>query len=259
MNNEQIKEKLLQIYPSELDFTVTMTEKKSNRVNGFYRPATQEIFLHNKNFKNDNLMMFTAIHEFAHHVQHENGCSTAKAHNNDFWNTFYTFIDKAEKLGIYTRNRSDSVEKKVEELHDIQKQIIELQKKQAQLLSELQTECEENGDRYEDVIEHDLQISMKKAQEIFNVKAFEEDVSEEMSKTVCSAKSAETRQKVIEAIKNGATIYQAKSIVKSGNKKKDSESEEELLKERRRLEYTVVRLNTRIDEIDDILGSKESA
>ena len=53
MDNARIKEILLDIAPTELDFTVTQTGKESKRVNGFYMPDTHEIFLHNKNFKND--------------------------------------------------------------------------------------------------------------------------------------------------------------------------------------------------------------
>ena len=46
MDNEKIKEMLLDIAPTDLEFSVTQTGKESKRVNGFYMPDTHEIFLH---------------------------------------------------------------------------------------------------------------------------------------------------------------------------------------------------------------------
>ena len=71
MDNEQIKQMLLQIEDSKLDFTVTMTGKESTRVNGLYKPETREILLHNKNFKSDMQLIYTAIHEYTHHLLNE--------------------------------------------------------------------------------------------------------------------------------------------------------------------------------------------
>ena len=71
MENEDIKSKLLQIENTEIDFTVTQTGKESVRVNGLYKPDTHEILLHNKNFSDDNQLMYTAVHEYAHHIETE--------------------------------------------------------------------------------------------------------------------------------------------------------------------------------------------
>ena len=96
MTNEKIKNKLTKLYDCKEDFTVTMSGKASNRVNGLYKPATHEIILHNKNFKNDNQLIYTAVHEFTHHVlTTEKGVKTTKAHSGAFWATFYDFLDKA--------------------------------------------------------------------------------------------------------------------------------------------------------------------
>ena len=71
MDNESIKNMLLDIQPSKLEFTVTMTGKESSRVNGLYKPETREILLHNKNFKTENELVYTAIHEYTHHLINE--------------------------------------------------------------------------------------------------------------------------------------------------------------------------------------------
>ena len=68
MNNDQIKEILLSIEETDIDFTVTMSGKESKKVNGLYKPDNHEIILHNLNFKSDNQLIYTAIHEYTHHL-----------------------------------------------------------------------------------------------------------------------------------------------------------------------------------------------
>jgi hypothetical protein len=43
------------------------------KVNGFINLGTAEIRLHNKNFTQDNQLLYTAIHEYAHHLRVESG------------------------------------------------------------------------------------------------------------------------------------------------------------------------------------------
>jgi len=48
MDNAKIKELLLDIQDTKLDFTVIQSGKESRRVNGLYKPDTHEIIFHNK-------------------------------------------------------------------------------------------------------------------------------------------------------------------------------------------------------------------
>ena len=82
MNQDQVKEKLLAIEDAPLEFSVIFSGKRSKKVNGLYKPDTREILIHNKNFQGgsggekaqgatataDNLLIYTAIHEYAHHL-----------------------------------------------------------------------------------------------------------------------------------------------------------------------------------------------
>ena len=45
MTNEHIKEMLLELEKTDIDFTVTMTGKESKKVNGLYKPTTHEILI----------------------------------------------------------------------------------------------------------------------------------------------------------------------------------------------------------------------
>ena len=110
MTNERIKEILLDLESCEIDFTVTQTGKESKRVNGFYKPDTHEIFIHNLNLKTDNMLVYTAIHEYTHHLvtieKQKNdpsyGCA-CKVHTQDFWARFGGLLKIAEEKGIKNR------------------------------------------------------------------------------------------------------------------------------------------------------------
>ena len=261
MTNEQIKHNLKKLYDCKSDFSVTQTGKKSGRVNGLYKPLTHEIILHNLNFKTDNALMFTAIHEFTHHIlDAEKVIKSARAHNNTFWNTFYSLIDKAVSLGLYSRERSMDVAEKTAEIGAVQKQIIELQKKQGKLLNELHKACNENGDRFEDVLEHDLQISRAKSRQLQQMSAIDSTVSDEMTKVIVSAKDELMRNAAKQAAADGATVEQVKAIVKDKAKSTKPandglDSPSSLIREKKRLEATIERCQDRITNIDEQLLS----
>ena len=109
MDNARIKEILLDIKESELDFTVTQTGKESKRVNGLYKPDTHEILLHNLNFKTETELIYTAVHEYTHHIITEETLAVspsgyipnAKVHTQKFWATFGELLEAAEAKGYY--------------------------------------------------------------------------------------------------------------------------------------------------------------
>ena len=60
MNQDRVKEILLETADTELEFSVVFTGKSSKKVNGLYKPDTHEIILHNKNFANDNELIYSS-------------------------------------------------------------------------------------------------------------------------------------------------------------------------------------------------------
>jgi len=258
MTNEFIKDILKKLYDCKIDFTVIQSGKKSNKVNGLYKPATNEIVLHNRNFKSDNALMFTAIHELTHHIQLENGYLSTKSHNGAFWNTFYSLVDKAETMGIYSRTRSEPVSNKSKEISAVQKQIADLQKKQGELLMELFKECEEQGDRYEDVVEHDLQISKAKARELSTLAILNFPLSDELEKAIDLGKDPERKDSARFAAIKGATIAQVKAIAKGVESlavPKDDELDAtgRLVLEKKRLTAAINVAQAKIKQIDETL------
>ena len=109
MTNERIKEILLEIQPCDIEFSVIQTGKESKRVNGFYKPDTHEIFIHNLNLKSDNMLVYTAIHEYTHHLvtveklaqnPAANCAGGCKVHTQEFWAKFGDLLAVAEQKGF---------------------------------------------------------------------------------------------------------------------------------------------------------------
>ncbi|MCL2154212.1 MAG: hypothetical protein FWH53_00970 [Leptospirales bacterium] len=103
MNQDQVKQKLLQLEKVDVDFTVIFSGKRSKKVDGLYYPDRREMIIHNHNFSDDNQLMYTAIHEYAHHLQFakSNAPVNARSHSVDFWNIFHSLLFKAEKIDVY--------------------------------------------------------------------------------------------------------------------------------------------------------------
>ena len=118
MNQDKIKEILMDIQPSELEFTITFTGKESKKVNGLYKPETCEILLHNKNFNADNQLIYTAIHEYTHHLINEEKLEESgglkpsynRVHTNEFWAKFHGLLEIAEQKGYYVIGLENSPE-----------------------------------------------------------------------------------------------------------------------------------------------------
>lgn len=256
MTNKQIEEKLKKLFPCKTEFSVVQTGKHSSRVNSLYKPATREIVLHNMNFKTENELIYTAVHELTHHIlTTEKGVKTAKCHSGIFWSTFYDLLDSAIKRGFYSRTRSEETQKLVEEAKQIQKELAELQRKLGDVISKIYIACKDQGDRYEDVIEHDLQMTRNKARELVLMNGGKN--SDELSKIVNSAKGVEAKAAAQNAIDNGKTVEQVKAIAKKKAKAVDDdlESPEQLRREEKRLEHTIERLSDRLVQVQETLKS----
>lgn len=103
MNQDQVKELLLGLKSDVPDFSVTFTGKESKKVDGLYKPESREILLHNKNYSSDSRLIYTAIHEFAHHVHFSSlhRPNSTRAHTPLFYRILHELLQIAEKAGQY--------------------------------------------------------------------------------------------------------------------------------------------------------------
>jgi hypothetical protein len=260
MDQEDVKEKLRAVYESFVDYTVIFSGKKSDKVNGLYKPGTKEIIIHNKNFvdgegrQNENLPLYTAIHELAHHVMFaEKGRKNSRAHSQEFWATFYNLLDAAEEKGIYRAEIDGGTQKLIEEARAISLKIAELQRELGRVIIAIGESCQKNGLRTEDVIERKAQIGKQSA--AIAVKAYnigDQGVGIDVQTEAARQRDEGKRGAVIQAARNGKSVVQAKRSVEES--KPEEDETKTLEREKRRIETTIESLNRRLDEIKDRLN-----
>jgi len=68
LNQDELKAALVSLHEPKVDFTLIYSGKSNKRVNGLYKLNSKEILIHNRNFTSDNMLMWTAMHEYAHHI-----------------------------------------------------------------------------------------------------------------------------------------------------------------------------------------------
>lgn len=258
MTNEKIKEILLSLEETDRDFSVTQTGKASKKVNGLYSPATFEILLHNKNFTTENELIYTAIHEYTHHlisckqkklgIEVKNG---GKSHTTEFWAKFDDLLEKAVEAKIYTRERSKDLSALIEEAKEIDREIVNLKKKLGKILSEIHEKSQKENIRFEDILSHDLNISKNTAEKCLKSKNIEENFGQDEMETVLKVKDSQTRQDIIDGLKKGKTINQASASIK---KDKNLSQYEKLTKEKVRLEKTIQQLEERLEIVSEKLS-----
>ncbi len=259
MNQDQIKELLLSLEDTSLDFSVTMTGKQSRKVNGLYKPDTHEILLHNKNFDNDNQLIYTAIHEYAHHLQceAEGPVRSPRSHGAAYWARFHGLLARAESKGIYKigTEASPALESLTEEIRS--KYLAEngrLMKELGGLLVRAQALCKEAGVRYEDWIDRVLCLPRTAAKQAVRIGSLDirSDIGYEAMKIVASQKTPEDRA----AAERQFVAHKSPDEVRVnvGRKAEDEDHKTRLEKERRRLEKTIAQLNARLQQVEESLA-----
>ncbi len=203
MNQDQVKDKLLMIEPTKVDFIVTFSGKSSKKVDGLYYPDKKEIIIHNHNFAEDNQLMYTAIHEYAHHLQFTRTTApvSARAHSNDFWNIFHTLLFRAEETGIYN-NIFDTNEEFIKLTASLREEYLSrnghLMKEFGSLLLKARELCQKYHASFEDYVDRVLRLHRNEAKTI--MKTYTMDINPEIGyenmKTVARIREEGLRQEV---------------------------------------------------------------
>ncbi|MBD5404177.1 MAG: hypothetical protein HDR55_04210 [Treponema sp.] len=269
MENTQIKEILLDIAPTNLDFTVTQTGKESKRVNGLYAPDTHEILLHNKNFKTDNQLIYTAVHEYTHHLNAEELLNTsgvsaiynAKVHNQAFWARFDSLIKIAEQKGYYTLSIAGNAE--LEEItQKIKKDYLEvngrLMQEFGRLLIKAHKLCEEADIRYEDYIDRILCLPRSSAKDIQRVGAVAVNpaIGFDNMKVVASVRKNDDRAEAEqEFIKGNSPAGVREMMRQKAGTAHQTNPKERLEREKNRLERTIKQLSERLEFVEESLAN----
>ena len=258
MNQDQVKEILLQIEESGLEFSVTFTGKASKKVNGLYKSDTHEILLHNKNFSVDNELLYTAIHEYTHHRLCElDGTRSGRVHTQRFWSYFHRLLQKAEEKGLYKIAMEESPE--LLELTDTIRTTImtedgKLMKELGRLLSKARVLCKQAGVRYEDYIDRVLCLPRASAATIEKIHAFDvkPELGYEAMKVVANIANPNKRAAAEDLFLQKHSPAFVRDSIK--NKPQDEDPRRKLENEKRRIERTIVSLQARLSELEDTLA-----
>ena len=256
MNQDQIKELLLSLEPDVPEFTVTFSGKESKKVDGLYKPETKEILIHNKNFTDENQLVYTAIHEYAHHIHFSSHPEEVvrRAHTNRFWDLFHSLLTKAEEKNLY-RNIFLEDRSFAELTRRIREDYLakngNLMKEFGKLLIEALDMCREKHAVFEDYVERVLGMTRGSARSLMKVYAMDvdEDLGYEKMKVVATIKDPGERKEAVESFKEGRTPPQVKQKIK------DSKPEPEptlgrLEAQKRRIEKSITGLQEKLEDVE---------
>jgi hypothetical protein len=255
MNQDQVKDILLSIEDAPLDFTLLFSGKQSNKVNGLYKPESREIIIHNHNFKDDNLLLYTAIHEYAHHLHacSKGGTLSPRAHTAEFWAIFHGLLEKAENQNIY-KNVFESSPELTELTEEIRKKYLyengNMVKELGAQLIKAHTMCETIGVRFEDYVDRVLcipRIAAKMAMKMHEYNLNPSLGSDNM-RFLAGIKNEEQRMAAESALISGKSPDTVK--IETKRKPPELDPKDRLEKEKQRLERTIASLSKRLTEVE---------
>jgi hypothetical protein len=260
VNSDQIKEQLLKIRNTDEYFEVVLSGQQSKKVNGLYKSETRELVLHNKNFASDNELMYTAVHEYAHHLQFTSSPVpiSIKAHTGEFWSLFHGLLYAAERQGIYS-NPFEIIEDFDELTRRIREKILsvngELMKELGDLLIQAQKLCEKHHTSFTDYLDRVLRIPRTSANTIMKTKLLNIDprLGYENMKTLTRISDPETRKEAEKALLEEMSPDMVKREYLRTVNVKPADPLEQLIAEKNRLERQINRLQHKLEEISQKL------
>lgn len=241
MNQDQVKELLLALDRDVPGFSVIFSGKKSNKVDGLYYPDRQEIIIHNKNFTDDSQLIYTAIHEYAHHLQHARSPVpiSARAHTTAFWDILHKLLFKAEEKGLYSNifkkdSRFTALTTKIRMEYLVSN--ASLMKELGSLLEQAFALCQERNLSFDDYVDRELLLHRTAAKLLMKMSSMNLNpkIGYENMKTVAGIKDEAARTRAEAAFAEGMTSDMVKAEVKSQARPGDAMNV--LMEERDRIE-----------------------
>ena len=261
LNPGMLKRKLLQIQKVSEDFTIEY-EGKHKTIDGLYRPETCTIVIYDENHVDDNGIIYTALHELAHHVDITTSIKPRKKqlHNTRFKSIFYGMLNDAERKKLYINpyeNNPMFLNMKFK-LDDLMTSIGDAKKRMGVLLQEVYELCVDNNMPFDDFMERQMQIDMKKAQHLLMLPSLSITVSKvcfDNHKILCSAKDERKRKKALVLLEND----KSPAIVKETVKENDDPATtlDYLRKEREKLINELDRKSAKLEEIEAAITNEK--
>jgi hypothetical protein len=259
MNQDQVKELLLRTADTETEFSLIFSGKSSDVANGLYKPRSREIIIHNRNFEADEQLIYTALHEFAHHLHCERKgfVISGRSHTNEFWGIFHELLVKAESKGLY-RSPFDSESEFIELTKRIRESCIaengKIMLEFGRLMIEAQALCEKWKTRFEDYVDRALGIPRVTAASAAKAAtyAITPSIGWDAMKMAAGIRDPETRSEAIAALRGGASPAAVRARFSASQPPEDPA--ERLMKDKLRLERSISRLNEELEQVEKRLA-----
>ena len=229
--------------------------KQSKKVNGLYKLETSEIIIHNRNFSDDNGLMYTAIHEYAHHLVVVDSPTppSTRSHTVQFWALFHTLLGEAERKALYVSGFDTN-----DEFAALTKEIKErcvfvsgtLMKDLGELLVKAHALCEKHHTSFFDYIDRVLNLPRTSAKTVMQAYNMDLDprVGFENMRTLTRmpdpAKRVEAERALLDGMSPDSVTFEY------GRKPDPPNPLDRLLAERTSTERQLRRLEKKLGELD---------
>ncbi len=257
MNQTQVKEILLEIKDDVEEFDLIFSGKKSLRVDGLYKPDIRQIIIHNRNTDDENALIYTAIHEFAHHVHITTSAVpvSRRAHTKEFWAILHGLLETAEQKGLYN-NKFRSLEPFKKLTKEIKTNFLvkngQLMKEFGKLLLKAFQLCREYDMSFDDYADRELGFGRNEAKKLMQI--YSEGINPEVGypnmQTLLRIRNTEDRQRAERDFLEGKSPDFVKTAFVSGSGKREEDPARVLQKEKQRIERSITSLSRRLEEIN---------
>lgn len=263
MNQDQVKEALLSIEANVGYFAVVFSGKSSKKVHGLYKPETREIVIHNRNFATENALMYTAIHEFAHHVHAERSAVpiSSRSHTTAYWSILHRLLARAEELGVY-RNLFETVAEFRELTREIREHYLagngRLMKEFGALLVQAAALCEKHEMSFDDYVDRELGLHRTVARSVVKMHTLDlpPEIGYENMRTLAGVADDAKREQARDAFLAGESPDTVKAALSPvGHRQEDPL--EALRREKRRIERMMGSLSRKLSDIERRMAELE--
>ena len=261
MNQDQVKEFLLKLDGTVEDFSLIFSGKESSKVHGLYHPDQKEIIIHNRNFQSDGALLYTAVHEFAHHIHFTRSEVPVgpRAHTAAFRRILHELLARAE-AGALLENPYEKHEDLARLTRDIREKYFrgqgETVRELGKALLSAQELCRKYELRFEDYLERVLQFDRSTARTIMTIPELEAppELGYENLKLIAGQRSPDKRREVLTSLCSGESRDQARGTDMPESPGEKLSDKERLLKEKQRLEKTIDTLELKLKALEERLA-----
>lgn len=262
MNQDQVKEILLRLDGGAEDFSLIFSGKTSKKVNGLYHPEKREIIIHNRNFQSDGALLYTAVHEFAHHLHFTRSAVPVgpRSHTREFRRILHGLLARAEELALIS-NPYEEHRDLAELTREIRENLLKIQGENAARLGEAfiaaRELCQKYDLRFDDYVERVLQFDQATARAVMTVPFVEAppELGYENLKLIAAERDPEKQIRLKEGLVRGESRDLAKSEASRQAEENGDAPRDRLLKEKHRLERTIRTLEEKLKALDERLAS----